>query len=120
MDFLFGLDNPHIGKDLELLTTAHDDVELSILCDILEGEDIPYIKNDRGSGGALRIISGYSMYGTDILVPKDALEHAREVLDAYRNGEPVEDGESGDDEPEEDEAEDNEPEDDDGLTEDGE
>ena len=47
-------------------------------------------------------------------------QNCREVLDAYRNGEPVEDGESGDDEPEEDEAEDNEPEDDDGLTEDGE
>lgn len=101
MDSLFGLDNPHVGKDLELLTTAHDDVELAILCDILEGEKIPYLKNDRGSGGALRIISGYSMYGTDILVPKDVFEQAREVLDAYRNGEPVEDesqdGESDDD-----------------------
>ena len=115
MDSLFGLDSPHVGKDLELLTTAHDDVELSILCDILEGENIPYLKNDRGSGGALRIISGYSMYGTDILVPKDVLERAREVLDAYRNGEPVEDGESEDDEPEDDEAED-----DDGMAEDGE
>ena len=96
MDSFFGLDHPHVDRELALLTTAHDDVELSILCDILRGEEIPYLTSDRGTGGALRIISGYSVYGTDILVPKALLEQAREVLDAYRNGEPVEDGEADD------------------------
>ena len=98
MDSIFGLDHAHAGKELELLTTAHDDVELSILCDILENEQIPFLKNDRGSGSSVRIITGYSMYGTDILVPKSELARALEVLDAYRNGEPVEeDGEEAED-----------------------
>ena len=65
MDSFFGLDHPHVDRELALLTTAHDDVELSILCDILRGEEIPYLTSDRGTGGALRIISGYSVYGTD-------------------------------------------------------
>ncbi|MBR7099102.1 MAG: DUF2007 domain-containing protein [Clostridia bacterium] len=91
MDSLFGLDRPHSEEGMELLTTAHDDVELSILKAILEDEGIPCLSRDRGSGSSVRIITGYSMYGTDILVPAECLEAAREMLDAYRNAEPVED-----------------------------
>ena len=95
MDRLFGLDKPHRADDgMALLTTTHDNIELSILESILEGEKIPYITYDRGSGGAMRIIAGYSVMGTDIFVPKELLEQATELLDAYRNGEDVEDGES--------------------------
>ena len=97
MDSLFGLDNAHVDDGLELLTTAHDDVELAILCDILETEGIPFLKKDRGSGFSVRIITGYSMYGTDILVPKQEAERAKELIDAYRNGEAVEDDEAADD-----------------------
>ena len=101
MDRLFGLDRPHSEDGMELLTTAHDDVELSILKAILEDEGIPCISQDRGSGSSVRIITGYSMYGTDILVPAECLEQANEILEAYRNAEPVEDWE--DDEEAEDE-----------------
>ena len=90
MDYLFGLDRAHSEEGMELLTTARDDVELSILRSILEGEEIPYLAKDRGSGGLVRIITGNSMYGTDVLVPEEYLEKANEVLDAYRNAEPVE------------------------------
>ena len=38
----------------------------------------------------MRLITGYSMYGTDIMVPEEALDAASEILEAYRNGEPVE------------------------------
>ena len=86
---------------MELLTTAHDDVELSVLKSILEGEGIPYLAEDRGGGGLVRIITGNSMYGTDVLVPAEFIEQAREILDAYRNAEPVEDW--ADDEESEDE-----------------
>ena len=106
MDSIFGLDKPHEKKGLELLTTTHDDVELSILKAILEDEHIPFLTDDRGSGSSVRIITGYSIYGTDILVPTAELEHAREVLDAYRNGEPVEDEEDLDSADEDDEDED--------------
>lgn len=101
-DLVFGLNEPHVGKDEKLLTTAHDDVELTILCDILTGEKIPFFTRDRGSGSSVRVIMGYSMYGTDIIVPAAEWEHAQEVLNAYRNGEPV--GET-DDGAEEDSAE---------------
>ena len=86
---------------MELLTTAHDDVELSLIKSILEGEEIPYLAEDRGGGGLVRTITGNSMYGTDVLVPAEFIEQAREILDAYRNAEPVEDW--SDDEESEDE-----------------
>ena len=49
---LFGFGKPK--KDDEhrsLLTTVHDNVELSIVQSILEGENIPYAYSERGSGG---------------------------------------------------------------------
>ena len=87
----FGLSKPkNKEKDnMVLLATAHGNVEMSVLQSILEGEGIPYMANDRGSGGVVRIIAGYSMYGTDIYVSKDVYERAAELLDAYRNGEEV-------------------------------
>lgn len=96
MDSLFGLDkvSSH-NEDVELLVTTHDNVELSILRSILEGENIPYRMRERGSGGMVKVIAGYSMMGTDIFVPKDILPQALELLDAYRNGEVVEDDADG-------------------------
>ena len=90
MDSLFGLDTPRSQEGMELLTTARDDVELSVLKSILEGEEIPYLAEDRGCGGLVRVITGNSIYGTDILVPAAFIERAKEILDAYRNAEPVE------------------------------
>lgn len=98
MDSIFGLDRANPDDGMKLLTTVHDDAEAAIVCGILEDEKIPYLKKDRGSGGVVRVIAGYSMFGTDITVPEDRYEDAVVVLDAYRNGEPVpEDG--GDEEP---------------------
>ncbi len=95
-DFLFGLDGP-AGRDenLELLTTVYDNVELSVLRSILEGENVPYMIRERGSGSSVRIITGFTMFGTDIFVPKAAFERAKEILEAYRSAAPI---------PEEDEA----------------
>ena len=94
MDFMFGLDKPRRADEgMALLTTTHDNIELSILQSILEGEKIPYAIYDRGSGGVMRIIAGYSVMGTDIFVPEEVLEQATELLDAYRNGEEVVDEE---------------------------
>ena len=92
MDRFFGLDNvSRQGENVSLLTTVHDDVEKNLLCGILEEEKIPYLLKDRGSGEAVRILSGFSMFGSDIFVPAELLEKAQELLDAYRNGEVVED-----------------------------
>lgn len=91
MDRFFGLDNAsRQGENVSLLTTVHDDVEKNLLCGILEEEKIPYLLKDRGSGEAVRILSGFSVFGSDIFVPTELLEKAQELLDAYRNGEVVE------------------------------
>ena len=89
---LFGLKKAKKSDDsMELLVTTHDNIELSILKSILEGEGIPYMVHDRGTGSAMRIIAGYSMFGTDIYVPKNVVESAKALLEAYRNAEIVED-----------------------------
>ena len=90
MDNFFGLDTPaKADKDTALLTTTHDDVEKNIICGILEEEQIPFLAKDRGAGEALRVVSGYSMYGCDIYVPTALLEKANALLDDYRNGDPI-------------------------------
>ena len=98
MDSLFGFDKPNKGDEsTALLTTVHDNVELSIVRSILEGEGIPYHVKERGSGSSVKMIMGYSMFGSDILVPAAMLDAATELLDDYRNAEAVEedfDGES--------------------------
>ena len=91
MDRFFGLDRARDAEDgISLFTTVHDDVEKSLLCGILEEEGIPYLLKDRGSGEAVRILSGFSVFGSDIFVPTELLAKAEELLDAYRNGEVVE------------------------------
>lgn len=89
---LFGLDKPSAhGDDVAVLTTVHDNVELSIVRSILEGEEIPYRVRERGSGNVVKVLAGYSMFGSDILVPASLLEKATELLDAYRNTDALED-----------------------------
>ena len=94
MDRFFGLDKVSAhDENCELLVTVNDNVALSVLRSILDGESIPYLIRERGSGRSVKIIAGYSMFGTDILVPKTMLDAATELLDAYRNGKIVdEDG----------------------------
>ena len=81
MDDLFGLDkiSAH-DKDLELLTTAYDPTYLAIVESILSDANIPYLKKDRGSGAAVRVIMGYSMFGTDVFVLKEHIEPATELI----------------------------------------
>ena len=99
MDSFFGLDTPVKGdKDSALLTTTHDSVEREIVCSILSTEEIPYRVVERGSGAMVKMIAGYSMFGADIFVPAALLEQATALLDAYRNGEIVEDESESSDE----------------------
>lgn len=90
MDRFFGLDKSGTpDKNSMLLTTTHDDVEKSIICGILEEEQIPYMVKDRGAGEVVRVATGFSMFGCDIYVPSALFEQANELLEIYRNGEPV-------------------------------
>ena len=96
MDRIFGLDRAATpAEGTARLTTGHDDVEKNLLCGILAEEGIPYLLKDRGSGEVVRILSGYSTFGSDIFVPAALLERASELLDAYRNGVVVEEDPEG-------------------------
>ena len=100
-DAFFGLENvsPH-DESVELLASVYENEELLVLRSILDGEKIPYLIKERGSGGAVRLIAGYSVNvaASDVFVPKAAVERAKEVLKAYRSAEPIRDeGEEGTD-----------------------
>ena len=81
MDRLFGLDKVGASpENAELLVTVNDNVQLAIIESILDGEKIPYIVKNRGSGTAVKVITGFSMFGADIFVPKNDLEKAMELI----------------------------------------
>lgn len=81
MDFLFGLDrvSPH-DDTLALLTTVYDSTQLAVLESILRDAEIPYMIKERGSGSSVKIITGFSMFGTDLFVRRDQLELATELI----------------------------------------
>ena len=78
---LFGLDrvSPH-DKNAALLATVRDNVQLAVVRSLLEGAGIPYMIKERGSGSSVKIIAGFSMFGTDIFVPIDRLEEATSLI----------------------------------------
>ena len=96
MGFLFGIDKPSAPfEGAALLTTVNGNIELSLIRSILEGEGIPYHVRDRGAGGVVRVLAGDSPFSCDILVPEALQERALELLEAYRNGEAVEEETDG-------------------------
>ena len=77
MDRLFGLDSPSLSDEgISLLATLFDEVSVAMYEDILRDADIPYLRRDRGAGGAMRIIMGASLSAVDIYVPADRLDEA--------------------------------------------
>lgn len=81
MDSFFGLDRetPH-GKDVVCVGTYFDNASLEVALSILREAGIPCLQKDRGAGGAMRILAGYNMYGTDLFVREEDAEAARELL----------------------------------------
>lgn len=78
---LFGLDKPNEAREgMALLTTVNDNGELAALRGLLEGADIPYMIKERGAGSSVRIILGFSIFGTDIFVPETRLEEALALI----------------------------------------
>ena len=77
---LFGLEKNHkISQDdeIDLLTTVYDVAVLGMIRGLLEDEKIPYLVHERATGSAMRILTGFSRFGTDIFVPTDCIERAR-------------------------------------------
>ena len=88
-NLFFGLDQAASEDGLVLLRSFHDDVSVTMAEEVLRDEEIPFVKKDRGSGSAVRLITGYSMYGTDLLVAPDDLEKATALMEALFDVESV-------------------------------
>ena len=86
-NLFFGLDQPANEDGLVLLRTFHDDVSVTMAEEVLRDEEILFLKKDRGSGSAVRLITGYSMYGTDLLVAPEDLERASALMVALFDAE---------------------------------
>lgn len=80
---MFGLEKDHkiaYGDEVAHLTTVYDLAVLGMIRGLLEEENIPYLVHERATGSAMRIMTGFSLYGTDIFVPKAAEEAARDLI----------------------------------------
>jgi hypothetical protein len=80
MDRLFGLDTPASMEDLAHAGEFHDPVSAAIAEELLTDAKIPFLKKERGSGTAVRIITGFQPFGTDFFVRPEDLERATEAL----------------------------------------
>ncbi len=81
MDRLFGLDSVSRHDDgLELLMTVYEPTLLAVVESILRDAEIPYLVKERGAGGSVKIIAGYSTFGTDVFVRGEQLELAKQLF----------------------------------------
>lgn len=80
MDRLFGLDSPAALHDLAHVAEYDDPVSVAIAEELLTDAGIPFLKKERGSGTAVRLIAGFQPFGTDFFVRPEDLERAREAL----------------------------------------
>ena len=83
MDSFFGFDKVSAHDEgQELLMTVYNPSELAVVESILRDAEIPFIAKDRGAGGTMKIIAGYSVFGTDIFVLAEHLEVARAIFES--------------------------------------
>ena len=67
-------------QEMELLITVTNEVELGLITVILNKNKIPFITKDKGAGGYMRVYTGTSIWSTDILVKKDDLDNANDLI----------------------------------------
>lgn len=65
-----------------ILTTVANDIEFEMLAGLLEGAGIPAVRKVNGIDGYLTVLIGVPLAGVDVLVPKDKLEEAQQLLEA--------------------------------------
>ena len=80
MDKIFGLDSASNQEGLALVATVFNPSELIVIKSILDDANIPFLAKDRGAGGPVKVIMGYSIYGTDIFVREEDAETALVLL----------------------------------------
>ena len=65
-------------ENAKLLTTVYDFGTRSVVESILRDAEIPYILKDRG--GSIPVITGSSMFGTDVFVNEADFDAANELI----------------------------------------
>ncbi len=83
MDSFFGFDKVSAHDDnVELLLTVYEPSELLVIESVLKDAGIPYLCRERGSGGLMKIVAGYSVFGTDVFVLKEHIETAKAIFES--------------------------------------
>ena len=85
---------------MALLKTVRSDIDALIIKSILDDAGIPCLIRERGVGSSVKIITGDSCFGTDILVNEEILEVATELITPVEDEEDVEELEALDGEEE--------------------
>ncbi len=65
-------------EELELLTTLYDFGMRAVVESLLRDAEIPYMLKERG--GSLPVITGSSVFGTDVFVKKTDRDTAAELI----------------------------------------
>ena len=73
-------------ENLELLRTAADEIELSMIRGILDENGIAYVTRERDGASYLRVMAGYTMFGVDVYVDRNDLARAGNLLDDCLSG----------------------------------
>ncbi len=68
--------------ELVLLRVANNNFELDLIRGMLEENNIPFIVKESGIGAHMKIVTGQTLYGADILVERTFYEKAKEILDS--------------------------------------
>lgn len=68
------------------LKGIENEMELDIIKSILEDNNIPYIIRDYGMGGHMRILSGTSVYSTDVMVSEEDFNKSKDLLESISIG----------------------------------
>lgn len=73
---------------LQLLTTTYSNTELLLVCGLLDGSAIPYImmNKDAGHYDYVRVVTGLSVFGSEIYVSNRDHDRAKELIQAYASG----------------------------------
>lgn len=64
------------------LKRISNEIELSMIKGILEENNIPYIVRDYGAGSHMRIMTGRSLYHTDVMVEEADFDKAKSLLES--------------------------------------
>ena len=73
-----------LENDIALLITVNDDMNASMITEMLKDNGIPCLKKYREAGGYTKFLFGSTCFGIDLYVPSELLEKADEVIAVLR------------------------------------